>query len=210
MSGTKCIYRLRSGSFCRRYASAESKFCSHHQGSVARFEYFDGAELHPLQRLTTPEDVFDMLREALNATRLGRMTPAQAHAIGHLSAEWRKTYDTLLARGREDAIAGQFIPNLMLEEKQREAELAEAPHPLPLAIDNYATVNQPMPDAAPLEPVENYPGYRSQQPAPVAGSGLDSAGAALRRPPHHAPPAAADAALRSAPSGKTDDDASAA
>lgn len=165
MSGTKCMYRLRNGNFCRRFANHTSKFCSHHEGSLAHFQYSDGDELHPLQRLTTPEDIFNMLREALNATRLGRMSPAQAHALGHLSAEWRKTYEALSFRTREMGLHRQFLTDLMIDDKKAEAEQADAPHPLPVAIDNVATVNQPMPEAPPLEPVENYPGYKERNGA---------------------------------------------
>jgi hypothetical protein len=209
MPGTKCMYRLRNGNFCSRWANHTSKFCSHHEGSLAHFDFSEGDELHPLQRLTTPEDIFSMLREALNATRLGRMTPAQAHALGHLSAEWRKTYEMLSFRTRETGLYRQFLTDLMIDDKKAESELAEAPHPLPIAIDNVATVNQPMPNAPPLEPVENYPGYYPPQPA-TPDSPASPVGAALRRPPHHAPPASAEAALRSEPSNATDDGATAA
>lgn len=162
MSDRKCTYRLSSGSFCKRWASASSQFCHHHEGSTAYFQQSESGELHPLARLTTPEDIFDMLREALNATRLGRMSSGQAHAIGHLAAEWRKTYELLSFRQREMNLHRQFLTDVMVDDKELEAERAEAPHPLPVAIDERANVNQPNPNARPLEPIDSYPGWKER------------------------------------------------
>lgn len=162
MSDRKCMYRLSSGSFCKRWASASSQFCHHHEGSTAYFQQSESGELHPLARLTTPEDIFDMLREALNATRLGRMSSGQAHAIGHLAAEWRKTYELLSFRQREMNLHRQFLTDVMVDDKELEAERAEAPHPLPVAIDERAIVNQPNPNARPLEPIDSYPGWKER------------------------------------------------
>lgn len=162
MSDRKCMYRLSSGSFCKRWASAGSKFCHHHEGSIAYFQESKADELHPLARLTTPEDIFDMLREALNATRLGRMSSGQAHAIGHLAAEWRKTFELLSFRQREMNLHRQFLTDVMVDDKELEAERAAAPHPLPVSIDDRAIVNQPNPYARPLEPIDSYPGWKER------------------------------------------------
>lgn len=35
--------------------------------------------------VATPADVFDVLRETLNAVRLGRIVPAQAYAVGYVA-----------------------------------------------------------------------------------------------------------------------------
>ena len=60
---TRCLYRLPDGNFCRRWASPGSRFCAHHQGSTAQLPAGEGAELHPLARLTTPADLFDLIRK---------------------------------------------------------------------------------------------------------------------------------------------------
>jgi len=162
MSGIKCMHRLRSGAFCQRYASHGSKFCAHHEGSLAHFSHHDGADLHPLARLTTPEDVFDVLREALNATRLGRMSAAQAHALGHLAAEWRKTYELLCMRQRESGLHRQILGGLVEDDMRMEAEQSEAPHPLPVQVDNVAVVAQPDPKSPPFAPIDTYPGWKEK------------------------------------------------
>ena len=170
----KCMHRLHDGSFCKRWAAHDSRFCSHHQGSTAHLEYAEAPELHPLARLTTPEDIFDLLRETLNATRLGRMAPAQAYAIGYLVSQWRKSYQELGQRQRETAMYRQILPDLMLTEEQLEAERAEAPHPLPVSVDGPAAAQHLScePINPPLKPLSDYPGWaeRYGPKAPPAGA----------------------------------------
>jgi hypothetical protein len=157
----KCHHRFRSGSFCHRTASPGTPFCGYHQGSRATIASVEGAELHPLARLTTPEDVWDLLRETLNAARLGRISAAQARAVHHLAREWRAYYALLSERQREKALHRQILPTLMLEESRSDAELAEAPHPLPVSADGRAVDEHysKQPIWPPLEPVSSYPGW---------------------------------------------------
>ena len=204
------MHRLNDGSFCKRYASAGTRFCSHHQGSYAHLQHDDPVDIHPLARLTTPEDIFDLLRETLNAARLGRSPPGQAFAVGYLAAEWRKSYQELTILQRNMALHRQILPGLMLDETAIESERAEAPHPLPIRVDEGATIahmtNKNNPAVPPLEHVSAYPGWIEQEgrrkgdrlssipPAPsiVEGSAVEAQPAPVTPPQPHpvtAPPA---------------------
>lgn len=161
----KCMHRLKDGSFCKRWASQGTRFCSHHQGSMAHLSPAEAVELHPLARLTTPEDIFDLLRETLNAARLGRIPISQAYAVGYLTSQWFKAYKELQPRQRETALHRQILPGLMLDETRSEAEQAEAPHPLPVRVDTEAAVLHDMQaevSHAPLKPPTDYPGWIEQ------------------------------------------------
>ena len=171
----KCLHRLSSGSFCQRWAAEGSQFCSHHVGSRAHLQHEEAMHLHPLARLTTPEDVFDLLRETLNAARLGRITPGQAYAVGYLVSRWREVYQDLGMRQRESALHRQILPDLLVEEQQSESERTEAPHPLPVSVDGRAIIEHESeePITPPLKHVSEYPGWierhgrrKGDRPAP--------------------------------------------
>jgi len=157
----KCLHRLSNGSFCKRWAAEGSQFCSHHVGSTAHLQHEEAMHLHPLARLTTPEDVFDLLRETLNAARLGRIPPGQAYAVGYLISRWREMYQDLSFRQRESALHRQILPDLLTEEQQSESERTEAPHPLPVRVDGQAIIEHAAsePETAPLKHVSDYPGW---------------------------------------------------
>ena len=148
----KCLHRLPSGSFCKRWAAEGSQFCSHHVGSTAHLQHEEAMHLHPLARLTTPEDVFDLVRETLNAARLGRIPPGQAYSVCSLVREWRRLYQDLSFRQRESALHRQILPDLLIEDQQSESERTESPHPLPVSVDGGAIVAHTAsePPAAPL------------------------------------------------------------
>jgi hypothetical protein len=137
-------------------------FCSHHVGSTAHLQHEEAMQLHPLARLTTPEDVFDVLREALNAARLGRIPPGQAYAVCSLVREWRHFYQDLSFRQRESALHRQMLPDLLVEEKQSESERTEAPHPLPVSVDGRAIIEHEEPPEIPFKHVSEYPGWIEQ------------------------------------------------
>lgn len=193
----KCLHRLSSGSFCKRWAADGSMFCSHHVGSTAHLQHEEAMHLHPLARLTTPEDVFDLLRETLNAARLGRIPPGQAYAVGYLVSRWREMYQDLSIRQRESALHRQILPNLLVEECESESERTEAPHPLPISVDGRAIIEHEEPSDVPFKHVSEYPrrieqhGRRkgdrpapppdklAEEPAPVPSQAAELSGAPL-------------------------------
>ncbi len=110
----------------------DNKYCYHHAPSVEATEPSDGEGLHPLLRLTTPDDVFDVVRETLNAARLGRIRPSQVYAVGYMVQQWRDMYHMKMIDTRSAGLHRQFNADLVDEEEIADdarapvAELAEA------------------------------------------------------------------------------------
>jgi len=119
---TKCFFRFDDGNYCKRWAQKGSRFCYNHQPQgLSGPGYGPGngncpggwPMLHPQARLATPMDLFDMVRESLNALRMGSMSPAQAAGITSLSALWLKLYETLQHEERLQALNAQILPTLV-------------------------------------------------------------------------------------------------
>jgi len=80
--------------------------------------------LHPLLRLTTPNDVFDVVRETLNAARLGRIRPSQVYAVGYMAQLWCRFYNLTTFFNREAGLYRQMNPDLVDEEEISEEACA--------------------------------------------------------------------------------------
>lgn len=88
----RCTFRLDNGKFCRRWARKGSPVCAHHTPakSAPQTDSDDAEEnLSPLDRLNTHDDLFDVVRESLNAIRLGRLSPGRAYATGYFIDLWK-------------------------------------------------------------------------------------------------------------------------
>lgn len=140
MNNVRCSYESFEGLLCKRWAMRGSHFCHAHQPNPKAI--WDGASLHPLARLASPEDVFDVLRETLNAARQGRIAPRQAYAVGYLAQILLKVYDRVSIQYRDEALTRQIIPTLADEETAAEAASALA-MPLPVQIDESASTAAP-------------------------------------------------------------------
>ncbi len=159
---TKCLHRFTDGTYCKRWAARGARFCAHHNPEPVHIRHHDGAELHPLARLTTPEDVFDLIRETLNAARLGRISPTQANSVVRLANLWFKSYFSLSVRQRETGLHRQMLPDLVETELQLESDRVEQELPLPVRIDERAAVEQldrNQESQPPPEPLSSYPGW---------------------------------------------------
>lgn len=110
----KCLFRNDDGSYCKRWAQKNSNFCHAHR--LPNFNSPESARpwpgLHPFTRLATPTDLFDLLRESLNAARMGTMPPGQASSIATLSYAWLKAYDRLRSHDRIEAMDNLILPTL--------------------------------------------------------------------------------------------------
>jgi len=160
MSVALCAHRFGDGTFCKRPAKGESRFCGHHQPFKATAnspEHHD--EIHPLARLLEPKDVFNVVRETLNAVRQGRISPGQAYAVGYMIQVWLQASREVGYYERQSALESQFLPQVL----EAEEKLAQKPGPIPLPvkIDMPAAVEQLMETEPPLalKPVSDYPGY---------------------------------------------------
>jgi hypothetical protein len=93
----RCTFRLDNGRFCRRWAHKGTLFCDHHTPAepAPPPELEDDANLSPLERLTTHDDVFDVVRETLNAIRLGRVSPGRAYATGYFIDLWLRVRERM-------------------------------------------------------------------------------------------------------------------
>jgi hypothetical protein len=80
----RCQYVHPNGKRCRRFPQEDSNYCYHHTARADAFDLTHGEDLHPLLRLATPGDLFDVVRETLNAARLGRIKPNQVYAVSHM------------------------------------------------------------------------------------------------------------------------------
>lgn len=138
----KCSYRLTSGRFCRRWANHGQGFCYVHQPDpapqviaganlgVARYQENDVA-VPPLSRLATPRDLFDVVRESINAVRLGRMAPAQAFAISALVSAWVRARNELKFDDRNRMLRQQMLPTLAEEDRLADDHLESSEPPAP-------------------------------------------------------------------------------
>jgi hypothetical protein len=128
----RCAYVHPNGKPCRRWPMEDHKYCYHHAPSVDATQPDTADELHPLLRLTTPGDVFDVVRETLNAARLGRIKPSQVYAVGYMAQLWARFYDMQRYADRWAGLYRQFNPDLVDEEEVADdarapvTELAEA------------------------------------------------------------------------------------
>ncbi|HEV8385332.1 MAG TPA: hypothetical protein VGQ11_10720 [Candidatus Acidoferrales bacterium] len=90
-------------------------------------------------RLSTPADLFDVIREALHAARLGRIQPGQAYAVGYLATLWLRAYHELSCADREAALQGDYdyMPDLAAHDGESVASVAATSvEPLPPTPDS--------------------------------------------------------------------------
>jgi hypothetical protein len=129
----RCSYIHPNGKPCRRWPQKDSPFCYHHTARQDAITPTEGEDLHPLLRLTTPGDVFDVVRETLNAARLGRIRPSQVYAVGYAIQLWCRMYNMKMIDTRAAGLHRQMNPDLVDEEEISEeacaplAELAVLP-----------------------------------------------------------------------------------
>ena len=131
----KCSFVLSNGRPCKRWANRGAGFCDVHKSDPAPRPYNwkeqNGPDRHSeldvsvpaLARLATARDLFDVIRESINAVRLGRMSPGQAYAICALAAAWTNARKELGLEDRTRILRGQMLP--ALTEEERLAEEAE-------------------------------------------------------------------------------------
>jgi hypothetical protein len=98
----RCTFRLDNGKFCRRWARKGSPVCAHHTPASPPVESGDSEEnLSPLDRLNTHDDLFDVVRESLNAIRLGRLSRGRAYATGYFIDLWMRVRERMEKAGPE-------------------------------------------------------------------------------------------------------------
>ncbi len=99
----RCNFRLENGKFCRRWPIKGTRFCLGHTTVEAdpASESQEIDNLSPLDRLNTHDDLFDVVRESLNAIRLGRMPPGRAYATGYFIDLWLRVRERMEKAGPE-------------------------------------------------------------------------------------------------------------
>ena len=113
----RCAYVHPNGKKCRRWPQDHSRYCYHHTARADATDESTGEDLHPLLRLTTPGDVFDVIRETLNAARLGRIRPSQVFAVGYMAQLWARFYAMAKYGDRQAGLYRQLNPDLVDEEE---------------------------------------------------------------------------------------------
>jgi hypothetical protein len=126
----KCAFQYDDGRDCRCWAQRGSNFCNNHQPETRWHETDE--HLHPLARLATPEDLFDVIRETLNATRHGRIPPGQAYAVGYLAQLWLQVHKELSYHYEKEELYNQVIPTLVDSSAAEHEERKSRPMPAPL------------------------------------------------------------------------------
>ena len=92
----RCTHRHPDGSFCKRWATRGTLFCYRHQPPPEKPAAEENdASLSPLDRLNTHDDLFDVVRESLNAIRLGRLSPGRAYATGYFIDLWLRVWERM-------------------------------------------------------------------------------------------------------------------
>ena len=133
----RCVYRYPAGHFCKRWVETGKRFCHDHDPDRDDLPKRTKADhLHPLLRLSTPEDLFDAVREAINAARLGRISPGQAYAMGYLADVWLRLHKAIGCGLRDKALHRQFLPDIVAEESalQEDFENTSVPPPTPRQV----------------------------------------------------------------------------
>ena len=127
-----CAHRHPDGSFCKRWASKDSRFCYRHKPKDPYVDENKHDAVHPLARLATLIDIFDVVRETLNAVRLGQISPGQAYATGYMVDRWLLVYDKLSWEDREKELESQMLPEALEEvaQAQRKRERTHSGPPL--------------------------------------------------------------------------------
>ena len=178
MSVALCAHRFPDGTFCKRRALAESRFCGYHRPEAVRVkfprlhppDFEEHADVHPLARLTDMRDAFNVVRETLNAARQGRIPPGQVYAVACMLDRWLKFHDRMQYEERQQALDSQYVAKVVEAEQEMAAEREAAP-PLPVKIDQKAAVEQVAATVKlDLKPPTDYPGYSESQAA-AASSG---------------------------------------
>jgi hypothetical protein len=96
----RCAFRLHNGKFCRRWPIKGTPYCLGHTPRPQAAETEDVDEnLSPLDRLTTHDDLFDVVRESLNAIRTGRLSPGRAYATGYFIDLWMRVRERMEKAG---------------------------------------------------------------------------------------------------------------
>jgi hypothetical protein len=138
----RCAHRHIDGNHCGRWPSPGSRFCYLHRSA-------HGAAADPgqaLARLSSPADLFDVIREALHAVRFGRIQPGQAYAVAYLAQMWLRVYRQLACDDRSAALEGA-IDDLVAHDADSLAAAAASP------VD----VIPPLPDSPVVEAMEDGP-----------------------------------------------------
>lgn len=158
----KCAFQFADLRTCQRWANRGSRFCHNHQPPY-RMSDDQYDRVHPLARLSTPDDVFNVIRESLNATRQGRISPGQAFAVDRLANTWLKFHDRVRTSDRDKVLYQQMLPSLVdaesaLDTARENEGMSEPVHssvpadiyhptpPFPVKIDDFqVTSAAPMP-----------------------------------------------------------------
>ena len=95
----------------------DSSFCCVHQtekqyGPHDKLQNAMDPGVHPLLRLASPRDAFDVVREAINATRTGQLSPGQAYALASLLNLWCKLFAQLREYDRVGNLRTQMLGEL--------------------------------------------------------------------------------------------------
>lgn len=195
----KCLFRNDDGSYCKRWAQKGSRFCYNHQPQgLDGPGGTDWPSLHPFTRLATLSDLFDLLRESLNAARMGTMRTGQAASICSLATLWLKTYEKMEQSDRLYALTHQILPTLVDAESAAHAErlaaaTAETERAAAFAAElDHIAAHGPSQLPAPLEEQTDTPGgngsshaHKDGTPAPSFLPEADAESAAVGQTQHH-------------------------
>ncbi|MCL4522364.1 MAG: hypothetical protein M1453_04905 [Acidobacteria bacterium] len=145
----RCAHEHAPGKFCARWPSPGSRYCYLHRAA-------HNPEADPglaLARLSSPADLFDVIREALHAVRFGRIHPGQAYAVAYLAQMWLRVYRQLACDDRAAALEGA-VADLVAHDAESLAAAAATPvHPIPPLPDSPVVVameDGPTDSAAPF------------------------------------------------------------
>jgi hypothetical protein len=113
MSVVLCAHRFPNASFCKRRAREGSRFCGYHRADENLTSFPAQADVNPLDRLLEPSDAFAVMRETVNAARLGRIPPAQVYAVCAAVYAWLKVWRVMGYRDRQEALESQYVSNVL-------------------------------------------------------------------------------------------------
>jgi len=152
-----CYHRFPSGRFCKRWAAEGTRFCHAHAQDAERLKKLCARPMdtNSLTRLASRHDVFDVVREAINAARLGALAPSQAYAIGYLADVWLRIDRGFSQHERQEALRRQYLREVLAEEAAllddaEPASVSGSPQPAPRPESPQpASLPTPLPTSTP-------------------------------------------------------------
>lgn len=105
----RCAFVHEDGRQCGRWPQQDSRFCYHHKPRPQEVQPKEGEVIPPYSSLSEPEEAFALIREAIMAVRMGRMSQREAYTLGYLIQTWIQLHSMVKCTTRKGYLAPEGI-----------------------------------------------------------------------------------------------------